>query len=75
MEQQKADVIIVGAGIGGLAMAKTYLELAPHTDILILEKVTYSVSPRGLADDEFLIVRHIYIAANSGRRLGFRKLL
>lgn len=31
------DVIVVGAGIGGLCAAKTYLELAPDTRLLILE--------------------------------------
>ena len=43
MEQQQANVIIVGAGIGGLAMAKTYLELSPLTEILVLEKVCYCI--------------------------------
>lgn len=31
------DLIVVGAGIGGLCAAKTYLELAPETRLLILE--------------------------------------
>jgi L-2-hydroxyglutarate oxidase LhgO len=33
------DVIVVGAGVGGLAVAKTYLELSPATNLLLLEKV------------------------------------
>ena len=31
------DVIVVGAGIGGLCAAKTYKELAPDTSIAIIE--------------------------------------
>ncbi|PNS15024.1 Thiol-specific monooxygenase [Sphaceloma murrayae] len=31
------DVVVIGAGIGGLAAAKTYLELAPETDLVLLE--------------------------------------
>ncbi|KUL81709.1 hypothetical protein ZTR_09513 [Talaromyces verruculosus] len=33
-----AEVIVIGAGIGGLAAAKTYLELSPLTNLVILEK-------------------------------------
>ncbi|KAK3717018.1 hypothetical protein LTR37_006073 [Vermiconidia calcicola] len=35
---EPADVIVVGAGISGLCTAKTYKELAPETNILILEE-------------------------------------
>ncbi|KXT12914.1 hypothetical protein AC579_10457 [Pseudocercospora musae] len=31
------DVIVVGAGIGGLCAAKTYLELSPGADVTVLE--------------------------------------
>ncbi|CAK1365548.1 unnamed protein product [Cercospora beticola] len=31
------DVIVVGAGIGGLSAAKTYLQLAPQANVLIFE--------------------------------------
>ncbi|KAF2170748.1 hypothetical protein M409DRAFT_63824 [Zasmidium cellare ATCC 36951] len=31
------DLIVVGAGIGGLCAAKTYLELAPGSNVIILE--------------------------------------
>nr|KAK5436095.1 hypothetical protein LTR18_009674 [Exophiala xenobiotica] len=31
------DVIIVGSGIGGLAAAKTYLELSSNTNLILLE--------------------------------------
>ncbi|PWY88762.1 dimethylaniline monooxygenase [Aspergillus sclerotioniger CBS 115572] len=37
LKEQRVEVIVVGAGLGGLATAKTYLELAPQTDLLILE--------------------------------------
>lgn len=37
-----AEVIVIGAGIGGLAAAKTYLELSPLTNLVILEKVCSS---------------------------------
>ncbi|KAI1334268.1 hypothetical protein F5Y15DRAFT_294982 [Xylariaceae sp. FL0016] len=33
-----SEVIIIGTGVGGLAAAKTYLELEPNADILLLEK-------------------------------------
>ena len=32
------NVVVVGAGIGGLCAAKTYLELAPEAKLLILEQ-------------------------------------
>ncbi|EAU37658.1 predicted protein [Aspergillus terreus NIH2624] len=35
---EHAEVIVVGAGIGGLAAAKTYLELSPGTSLLLIEK-------------------------------------
>ncbi|RDH18720.1 dimethylaniline monooxygenase [Aspergillus niger ATCC 13496] len=35
--QEEHEVIIVGAGLAGLAAAKTYLELSPETDLLMLE--------------------------------------
>nr|RBQ99061.1 hypothetical protein FVER53263_03387 [Fusarium verticillioides] len=38
MKSHKASVIIIGTGVGGLAAAKTYLELDPEADILLLEK-------------------------------------
>jgi cation diffusion facilitator CzcD-associated flavoprotein CzcO len=38
-EHRSVEVIVVGAGIGGLAAAKTYLELSPPTNLIILEKV------------------------------------
>ncbi|KAL8712587.1 MAG: hypothetical protein Q9220_003118 [cf. Caloplaca sp. 1 TL-2023] len=31
------DVVVVGAGLQGLVAAKTYLQLAPHTSLLILD--------------------------------------
>ncbi|CEJ57922.1 hypothetical protein PMG11_06597 [Penicillium brasilianum] len=37
-EHRSAEVIVVGAGVGGLAAAKAYLELSPHTNIILLEK-------------------------------------
>jgi L-2-hydroxyglutarate oxidase LhgO len=37
---EHAEVIVVGAGIGGLAAAKTYLELSPGTSLLLIEKVS-----------------------------------
>ncbi|KAI9376131.1 FAD/NAD(P)-binding domain-containing protein [Aspergillus egyptiacus] len=33
-----AEVIVVGTGIGGLAAAKTYLELSPDTNLILIEK-------------------------------------
>ncbi|KAJ5594837.1 uncharacterized protein N7459_001045 [Penicillium hispanicum] len=39
-----AEVIVIGTGIGGLAAAKTYLELSPETDLLLIEKVIQSQS-------------------------------
>ncbi|KAL4778778.1 hypothetical protein BJX76DRAFT_365950 [Aspergillus varians] len=36
--QRSAEVIIIGSGVGGLAAAKTYLELSPQTDLVLLEK-------------------------------------
>lgn len=39
LEHRSVEVIVVGAGIGGLAAAKTYLELSPLTNLIILEKV------------------------------------
>ena len=39
---QSVDVIVVGAGIGGLCAAKTYKELSPDANILILESVNTS---------------------------------
>ncbi|KAF9890675.1 hypothetical protein FE257_005541 [Aspergillus nanangensis] len=38
MQQLAAEVIVIGTGIGGLAAAKTYLELSPETDLVLLEK-------------------------------------
>ncbi|KAJ5438132.1 uncharacterized protein N7458_009130 [Penicillium daleae] len=38
LEHRSVEVIVVGAGIGGLAAAKTYLELSPLTNLIILEK-------------------------------------
>ncbi|KAF5637631.1 dimethylaniline monooxygenase [Fusarium tjaetaba] len=38
MKSHRASIIIVGTGVGGLAAAKTYLELDPEADILLLEK-------------------------------------
>ncbi|KAH7169976.1 hypothetical protein EDB81DRAFT_150410 [Dactylonectria macrodidyma] len=32
------DIIIIGTGVGGLSAAKTYLEIEPKADILLLEK-------------------------------------
>ncbi|RMD43891.1 hypothetical protein DV735_g1264, partial [Chaetothyriales sp. CBS 134920] len=37
-EVRFADVIIIGAGVGGLAAAKTYLEQDPTADVLLLEQ-------------------------------------
>ncbi|KAF3392571.1 Flavin-containing monooxygenase FMO GS-OX-like 2 [Penicillium rolfsii] len=37
-EHRSAEVIVIGAGIGGLAAAKTYLELSPQIDLVLLEK-------------------------------------
>ncbi|BAE63904.1 unnamed protein product [Aspergillus oryzae RIB40] len=37
-EHRSAEVIVIGAGIGGLAAAKTYLELSPLTNLILLEK-------------------------------------
>jgi cation diffusion facilitator CzcD-associated flavoprotein CzcO len=34
---EHSDVIVIGAGIGGLCAAKTYTELTPETNLLILE--------------------------------------
>lgn len=34
-------MVVVGAGIGGLCAAKTFLELAPETRLLVLEAVSY----------------------------------
>lgn len=41
MDEKEApyDLIVVGAGIGGLCAAKTYLELAPESNVIILEAV------------------------------------
>lgn len=41
LEYRTAEVIVVGTGIGGLAATKTYLELSPQTDIVLLEKVSH----------------------------------
>ncbi|GKZ35526.1 hypothetical protein AbraIFM66950_006188 [Aspergillus brasiliensis] len=38
LEHRSAEAIVVGTGIGGLAATKTYLELSPQTDIVLLEK-------------------------------------
>ncbi|KKK23200.1 hypothetical protein P175DRAFT_0471367 [Aspergillus ochraceoroseus IBT 24754] len=38
MEAHSAEVIVIGTGVGGLAAAKTYLELSPDTDLLLIEK-------------------------------------
>lgn len=40
MASVDVDVVVVGAGIGGLCAAKTYKELAPETSIQILESVS-----------------------------------
>lgn len=39
-EHRSAEVVVIGAGIGGLAAAKTYLELSPLTNLILLEKVS-----------------------------------
>ena len=36
---ESVDILVVGAGIGGLCAAKTYKELAPETNLLVLEAV------------------------------------
>lgn len=41
IQYRAAEVIVVGTGIGGLAATKTYLELSPQTDIVLLEKVSH----------------------------------
>ncbi|KAJ6006417.1 hypothetical protein N7451_004361 [Penicillium sp. IBT 35674x] len=38
IQQESFDVIIVGTGVGGLAAAKTYIELSPQTDLILIEK-------------------------------------
>ena len=43
---ETVDVLVVGAGIGGLCAAKTYKELAPETNLLILESVNHLVACR-----------------------------
>lgn len=50
-EHRSAEVIVVGAGVGGLAAAKAYLELSPHTNIILLEKVSSRPSLLFLAHD------------------------
>ncbi|PYH84593.1 dimethylaniline monooxygenase [Aspergillus uvarum CBS 121591] len=35
---RSAEVIVIGSGIGGLAAAKTFLELSPSVDLVLLEK-------------------------------------
>lgn len=42
-QQELVDVIIVGTGLGGLAAAKTYIELSPQTDLILIEKVRQSL--------------------------------
>ena len=42
MGVERADVIVVGSGIGGLCAAKTYLELAPETKLVVLESVRFA---------------------------------
>ncbi|KAJ5585770.1 FAD/NAD(P)-binding domain-containing protein [Penicillium hetheringtonii] len=37
-EHRSAEVIVVGTGVGGLAASKTYLELSPQTELVLLEK-------------------------------------
>ena len=37
---ESVDVLVIGAGIGGLCAAKTYKELAPDTNLLVLEAVS-----------------------------------
>lgn len=39
-EHRSAEVIVVGTGVGGLAASKTYLELSPQTELVLLEKVS-----------------------------------
>lgn len=39
LETHSAEVIVIGTGVGGLAAAKTYLELSPQTDLVLIEKV------------------------------------
>lgn len=39
-QYRSAEVIVIGAGIGGLATAKTYFELSPLVDLVIVEKVS-----------------------------------
>jgi L-2-hydroxyglutarate oxidase LhgO len=36
----EADVVIVGAGWHGLAFAKTYLEIHPSLNLLLLDSVS-----------------------------------
>ncbi|KAJ5660123.1 hypothetical protein N7507_006574 [Penicillium longicatenatum] len=38
IEQELVDVVIVGTGLGGLAAAKTYLELSPQANLILIEK-------------------------------------
>ncbi|OJD30076.1 flavin-binding monooxygenase-like protein [Diplodia corticola] len=40
MTMEKADMVIVGAGFAGLAMARTYLKLNPDVNLLILDAGT-----------------------------------
>ncbi|KAJ5397846.1 hypothetical protein N7509_005959 [Penicillium cosmopolitanum] len=37
-QHRSTEVIVIGAGIGGLAAAKTYFELSPLIDLVIVEK-------------------------------------
>lgn len=39
-QHRSTEVIVIGAGIGGLAAAKTYFELSPLIDLVIVEKVS-----------------------------------
>jgi cation diffusion facilitator CzcD-associated flavoprotein CzcO len=40
MASEHHKVIIIGAGYGGLAAAKTYLAVRPSTDLLVIDRET-----------------------------------
>ncbi|RDW79418.1 dimethylaniline monooxygenase [Coleophoma cylindrospora] len=37
LEEQSVKILIIGAGVGGLCAAKTYLELAPESNVVLLD--------------------------------------